>query len=102
MRQQSVLWRVAAAFVGTLARAAAVSAQTAEVHLRDDSLLAANSPAPTRHLPVLFVHGHNPDADEATNPNYRKNWQGPLSSLPSFKQALDLPENGGLDMQSPT
>ena len=90
---------MAAASVGLLAFGAAVSGQTAEVHLGDDSLLAANSPTPTRHLPILFVHGHNPDPDEATNPNYRKNWQDPLSSLPSFKQALGLPQNSGLDIE---
>src|SRR5438552_3769357 len=99
MRRQSGLRRLAAASVGLLALGAAASAQNAEAHLGDDSLLTASSPTPARHLPVLFVHGHNPDTDEATNPNYRKNWQDPLSSLTSFKQAIGLPQNSGLDIE---
>jgi len=87
------------AFAALLALGASASAQTAEVHLADDALLSANSSAPHGRLPVLFVHGHNTDGDESTNPNYRKNWQNSLNGLPSFKQSLDLPENGGLGIE---
>jgi len=78
--------------------ALAASAAAVEVHLADDSLLDANSPAPEGNLPVLFVHGHGGD-DEASDPNYQNNWQETLNGLPSFKQSLDLDENDGLGIE---
>ena len=75
----------------------------ATVYLADDSLLSENSPPAGNKLPVLFVHGHDlaPDPD---NPNYKKNWQNPLDypsilNLPSFKIALDLPQNSLLGIE---
>jgi hypothetical protein len=47
---------------------------------------------PSRRLPVLFVHGHDPSPDPQ-HPNYRKNFHDSLEGLTSFKSALDLPEN---------
>ncbi len=87
-------------------------AAAAEVHLFDDSLLnppppSPPTPAPTRRLPVLFVHGHDIDfglgsdnaTDDSDNPNYKSNWWNPRGSLPSFKQALDHDKNRWLDIE---
>lgn len=74
------------------------AAQTAEVHLADDSVLDSSSPDPAGGLPVLFVHGHNPTDNDADF-NCKKNRWDPLGSLPSFKQALDLPQNGSLGIE---
>lgn len=78
--------------------ALAAPAAAVDVHLADDSLLDAGSPAPQGNLPVLFVHGHGGD-DEASDPNYQNNWQETLNGLPSFSQALDLAENDGLGIE---
>jgi hypothetical protein len=67
------------------------------VHLRDDSQLLPTMAAPARHLPVLFVHGHNTDSAQDTDFNYQKNWQDP--SRVSFKPTLELPGNVGLDIE---
>ena len=80
------------------AMALAVPAFAAEVHLADDSLLGPNSPPPTHRLPVLFVHGHNPTANDPDF-NYKKNWWDTLNGLPSMKQALELAQNNGLDIE---
>jgi hypothetical protein len=77
----------------------AAAAQTAEVHLADDSLLTHGSPPPAGRLPVLFVHGHNPQSDNDADFNYKKNWWDSSNLLPSFKQALDLPQNAGLGIE---
>jgi hypothetical protein len=95
MRRQSGPRRLAAAAAALLVFAPAAAAAV-EVHLADDSLLDASSPAPDGHLPVLFVHGHGGN-DEASNPNYQNNWQEPLNGLPSFQQALT--ENEGLGIE---
>jgi hypothetical protein len=94
MRRQSGPRRLAAAAAALLVFVPAAAA--VEVHLADDSLLDASSPAPDGNLPVLFVHGHGGN-DEASNPNYQNNWQEPLNGLPSFQQALT--ENEGLGIE---
>ncbi|MEK6336484.1 MAG: VWA domain-containing protein [Acidobacteriota bacterium] len=100
MRRQSLLWQLAAAAFLLLALITAVSAQTAEVYFGDQNTrLEANSPAPTGHIPVLFVHGHNIDDAQDADFNYQKNWQNSLGGLPSFKQAMDLADNSGLDIE---
>jgi hypothetical protein len=112
MLRQSSLWRVTAASVCLMLLAAAVSGKPAQtpnptVFIRvldpvtnalTEAPLDANSPMPRGKLPVLFVHGHNPDANDDP-PNYRKNWQDPLNSLPSFMTTLDLPDNAGLGIE---
>jgi hypothetical protein len=100
MQRQYGAFRLAAAtFLALLTLYLCAPARAAEVHLSNGDLLDASSPAPTGRLPVLFVHGHG-DSDEANNPNYVKNWQSPLNSLPSFQQTLDLsPENDGLGIE---
>lgn len=55
-------------------------------------------------LPVLFVHGHQLDGILSQDPGYQKNWQnpldyGPLLRLPSFKIALERPENDALGIE---
>lgn len=108
MRLQVSPGRLAAAFVGLLVCAAVGSAQTSTpctftaplracVHLRDDSQLLPTTAAPLRHLPVLFVHGHNLDNAQDADFNYQKNWQDP--SLVSFKPTLELNDNAGLDIE---
>ena len=100
MQIQREASRLAAVVLALLTLDLCASARAVEVHLASGALLDASSPAPTGHLPVLFVHGHG-DSDEATNPNYVKNWQDPLNSLPSFQQTLDLsPENDGLGIEA--
>ncbi|PWT90275.1 MAG: hypothetical protein C5B55_09995 [Blastocatellia bacterium] len=67
------------------------------MHLRDDSQLLPTTPAPTRRLPVLFVHGHNFNSDQDTDFNYQKNWQD--ATRVSFKPTLELSGNAGLDIE---
>lgn len=97
MKRQSGLMRLIAAVGGLLIFSIAVSAQHATVHLADDSVLTATTTAITGRLPVLFIHGHN------DNLNYKKNWWDPLHdavrNLPSFKQALDNPQNNTLGIE---
>ncbi len=76
-----------------------------ELYDMNNTAIGAN-PAPLGEvrLPVLFVHGHNLQNDMDENYNYQKNWQDSLDyplllSLPSFKIALDLPQNTGLDIE---
>jgi hypothetical protein len=97
MQRQSLLWWLAAASVGLLALAAAVSAQSAEVHLADDSRLTPTTTAIQGRLPVLFVHGHN-NTNQDTDFNYRKDWQNTFRGLPSFKLALEA--NTGLGIET--
>jgi hypothetical protein len=78
--------------------ATASSARAQEVHLADDTLLGPSSPPPAHRLPVLFVHGHNATAND-TDFNYKKDWWNELTGLPSMKEALDLPDNAGLDIE---
>ena len=73
-------------------------AVAATVYLNDGSQLTANSPPPARKIPVLFVHGHDPNPDP-NNPNYQKNWWHSLNDLPSFKQTLELPQNACLGIE---
>lgn len=107
-RTRSSLRRPAVASAGLLALSLAASAQTPEVHLAvDTQLLTRDSPRPTKHLPVLFVHGHNLLPTEATDPNYKKNWQDKLRALlfsgdedlPSFRDSLRLRDNDSLDIE---
>ncbi|MGD8799088.1 MAG: VWA domain-containing protein [Desulfobacterales bacterium] len=70
----------------------------ATVFLNDGSELTQNSPPPARKIPVLFVHGHDPNPDP-NNPNYQKNWWHSLDNLPSFKQTLELPQNACLGIE---
>ena len=75
---------LATAFISLLACAVVASAQVSTpcdltqvracVHLRDDSQLLPTTAAPTRRLPVLFVHGHNANSDQDIDFNYQKNW----------------------------
>jgi hypothetical protein len=67
------------------------------VHLRDDSQLLPTTAAPTRRLPVLFVHGHNANSDVDSDFNYQLNWQD--TSKISFKPTLELAGNAGLDIE---
>jgi hypothetical protein len=53
---------------------------------------------PSRRMPVLFVHGHDPNPDPQ-HPNYRKNFHDSIDGLTSFKSVLDLPENLCLDIE---
>ena len=71
----------------------------ATVFLNDGSELTENSPPPARKIPVLFVHGHDPNPDP-NNPNYQKNWWHSLDNLPSFKQTLELPQNACLGIET--
>jgi hypothetical protein len=73
-------------------------AAAAAVFLNDGSELTENSPPPARKIPVLFVHGHDPNPDP-NNPNYQKNWWHSLDTLPSFKQTLALPQNACLGIE---
>jgi hypothetical protein len=73
-------------------------AAAATVFLNDGSELTENSPPPVRKIPVLFVHGHDPNPDP-NNPNYQKNWWYSLDNLPSFKQTLQLPQNACLGIE---
>jgi hypothetical protein len=73
-------------------------AAAATVFLNDGSELTENSPPPARKIPVLFVHGHDPNPDP-NNPNYQKNWWHSLGNLPSFKQTLALPQNACLGIE---
>ena len=73
-------------------------AAAATVFLNDGSELTSNSPPPARKIPVLFVHGHDPNPDP-NNPNYQKNWWHSLGSLPSFKQTLALAQNACLGIE---
>jgi hypothetical protein len=95
-KPKTVAW---ALFCFLVAMPLAAAAQTAEVHLRDDSLLTEASPPPAGRLPVLFVHGHNPQQSDDSDFNYKKNWWDSFNSLPSFKQALDLPQNAALGIE---
>ncbi|MGD8665019.1 MAG: VWA domain-containing protein [Desulfobacterales bacterium] len=70
----------------------------ATVFLNDGSQLTENSAPPARKIPVLFVHGHDPNPDPS-NPNYQKNWWHSLGNLPSFKQTLALPQNACLGIE---
>lgn len=74
------------------------TAAAATVFLNDGSELTENSPPPARKIPVLFVHGHDPNPDP-NNPNYQKNWWHSLGNLPSFKQTLELPQNACLGIE---
>ena len=81
------------------------SVPAVELHDSSDALVPANPvPVSTLGVPVLFVHGHNLDDAMDQDFNYRKNWQLPLDypillKLPSFKIALDLPQNAGLGIE---
>lgn len=54
---------------------------------------------PGANQPVLFVHGHNALDDSDTDFNFRKNWIDGRGNLPSFVQALRLPENADLGLE---
>ena len=107
MRDRVSLTQQVMAIVVLLMCAAVGSSQTSTpcdltvvracVHLRDDSQLLPNTPAPTRRLPVLFVHGHNANSDTDTDFNYQKNFQD--ASVVSFKPTLVLPVNSELDIE---
>lgn len=61
-------------------------------------------PISGNRTPVLFVHGHNLNSGMDEDFNYRKNWQDPLDypfvlRQPSFKIALDLPQNSNLNIE---
>ena len=88
-----------AALLGLLAALlAAPPAGAAEVYLADDTQLGAASLAPAHRLPVLFVHGHNATDDDADF-NYKKNFWNPLNGRPAMRDALELPQNQGLDIE---
>ena len=74
-------------------------AEASVVHLKDDTLLTANSPVPDGSLPVLFIHGHKPGFSSDPEPNYRINWQKTFNGLPSFKDALELSQNQPLSIE---
>jgi len=81
------------------------SAPAVELHDGSDALVPENPvPVSTLGVPVLFVHGHNLDDAMDQDFNYKKNWQLPLDypillKLPSFKIALDLPQNSNLGIE---
>ncbi len=71
-----------------------------------NNLLVPDSPQPIsgNKTPILFVHGHNLNSATDNDFNYRKNWQYPLDysvvlKQPSFKIALDLPQNAALNLE---
>jgi hypothetical protein len=76
-----------------------------ELHDSADALVPANpTPLITTRIPILFVHGHNLNDALDQSFNYRKNWQQPLDygnflKLPSFKIALDLPQNANVEVE---
>lgn len=76
-----------------------------ELHDSADALVPENpTPLNTTRIPILFVHGHNLNEAMDQGFNYRKNWQQPLDysillKLPSFKIALDLPQNANLGVE---
>ena len=80
-----------------------VTVPAVELYDSNDALVPANpTPLARPRVPVLFVHGHNLGDAMDQDFNYRKNWQQPLDysflslKLPSFKSALDLPQNENL------
>lgn len=71
----------------------------ATVFSADGTALSADAlTPPNNRIPVLFVHGHDPDPDPQ-HPNYRKNFHDPRGDLPSFKLTLDLAENRCLGIE---
>lgn len=88
---------------------AALDAHAAEIYVTSRAapttpvlLDPANLGQPERRLPVLFIHGHNPDsADDtaAAGPNYQQNFWNPLGALTSFKRTLDHGDNAGLGIE---
>ncbi len=78
---------------------APAAAGAAEIYLASGLPLDASSPAPEHRLPVLFVHGHNATDDDADF-NYQKNFWNPLNGRPAMRDALELPQNDGLDIEA--
>ncbi len=71
-----------------------------ELRDKDDNVVPENPPPLAQaRLPMLFVHGHafNDPMDQGRN--YKKNWQLPLLALPSFKIAIDQPQNSALAIE---
>ncbi|MDR4497542.1 MAG: VWA domain-containing protein [Candidatus Scalindua sp.] len=69
----------------------------AEVYLADGVTPLSQAPELSdEKLPLLFVHGHNFLNANDEDFNFRKNWHDPHNGLPSFKLALDLPDNDWL------
>ena len=105
MRERVLLTRLVLTFACILACTVVAAAQDpcvpasvrACVLLRNDTRLLPDTDAPSRRLPVLFVHGHNSEDNNDADFNYRKNWQDP--ALVSFKPTLSLLDNAGLDIE---
>lgn len=89
MRIRPSLLRLALAAAGLLVCGIGISGQTARIFLDNGSVLTNQTASLKGKLPVLFIHGHNPDAGDSP-PNYQNNWQSPLRDLPSFQQTLAL------------
>jgi hypothetical protein len=76
-----------------------IRAEAATVFCADGTPLIEDALTPPDNpIPVLFVHGHDPNPDPQ-HPNYRKNFHDPRGDLPSFKLALDLAENRCLGIE---
>ena len=67
--------------------------------VKEETTLNAATPALQGKIPVLFVHGHNLISPDDADFSFRKNWQDSHDGLPSFRQALELPENAWLDIE---
>ncbi len=67
--------------------------------VKEETTLSATTPALPGKIPVLFVHGHNVFSPNDADFTFRKNWQDSHDGLPSFKQALELPENAWLNIE---
>lgn len=99
MARRALRFFLMAAILSTAAAILPSAAWTGTVFQADGTLLSdATMTPPGKPIPVLFVHGHDPNPD-AQHPNYRKNYHDPRGDLPSFKLTLDLPGNNCLGIE---
>ena len=63
--------------------------------------IACSIPRPRRRRRASAgpVRSRSRRSENDADSNYRKNWRQSLNSLPSFQQALELPENNGLGIE---
>jgi hypothetical protein len=67
--------------------------------VKEETTLSTTTPQVQGKIPVLFVHGHNLLSPDDADFNFRKNWQDGHEALPSFTQAIELPENAWLNIE---
>jgi hypothetical protein len=76
-----------------------IRAEAATVFCADGTPLVEDALTPPDNaIPVLFVHGHDPNPDPQ-HPNYRKNFHDVIDGLTSFERTLDLLENRCLGIE---